>query len=171
MKMPNFSKMTVDALMSARVAIDQLLNKRLPGARKELQKRLNALNNFVGGESQGRARSSKAKVDGRSKLKGRRVPPKYRGPNGETWSGRGMTPRWLSAEIKGGANLEDFAIASGRGRKSRKKLKKAASKRGKRAASKRPTAKRKSAKPAKAKPAKVNRPAAAPPAEPVENSG
>jgi len=162
MKMPNFSKMTVDALMSARVAIDQLLNKRLPGARKELQKRLNALSNFVGGESQRRAPGSKAKVDGRSKLKGRRVPPKYRGPNGETWSGRGMTPRWLSAEIKGGADLEDFAIASGRGRKKRKN---APSKRGKRAASKRPTAKRKSAKPAK-----VKRPAAASPAEPVENS-
>ena len=23
------------------------------------------------------------------------VEPKYRGPNGETWSGRGSTPKWL----------------------------------------------------------------------------
>jgi hypothetical protein len=62
MKMPNFSKMTVDALKSARSTIDQLLNKRLPRARKELEKRLSDLNNFVGGV--GKARKSKAKTDG-----------------------------------------------------------------------------------------------------------
>jgi DNA-binding protein H-NS len=22
--------------------------------------------------------------------------PKFRGPNGETWSGRGMTPKWMT---------------------------------------------------------------------------
>ena len=47
-----------------------------------------------------------------SKLKGRKVPPKYRNPKNraETWAGRGATPRWLRAYIKSGHKLEEFAI-------------------------------------------------------------
>lgn len=35
---------------------------------------------------------------------------KYRGPNGETWSGRGLTPRWLVALVAQGRTKEEFAI-------------------------------------------------------------
>lgn len=35
---------------------------------------------------------------------------KYKGPNGETWSGRGLTPRWLSALVAQGRSKEEFAI-------------------------------------------------------------
>lgn len=38
------------------------------------------------------------------------VAAKYRGPNGETWSGRGLTPRWLSALLTDGKTKEEFAI-------------------------------------------------------------
>lgn len=37
---------------------------------------------------------------------------KYRGPNGETWSGRGLTPRWLSALVAQGHDKEEFTIKS-----------------------------------------------------------
>ena len=42
------------------------------------------------------------------------APPtaKYRGPNGEEWSGRGLQPRWLSALIAVGRTKEEFAIAA-----------------------------------------------------------
>ena len=43
-------------------------------------------------------------------MKGRKVPPKYRGPAGETWAGRGARPRWLAALLKQGRKLEEFAI-------------------------------------------------------------
>jgi len=36
------------------------------------------------------------------RLKGRKVAPKYRGPNGETWAGRGARPRWMQEAIKQG---------------------------------------------------------------------
>lgn len=36
---------------------------------------------------------------------------KFKGPNGETWSGRGLTPRWLSALVAQGHSKEEFAIA------------------------------------------------------------
>ena len=144
MKMPNFSKMTVDALLTARSTIDNLLKKRLPGARKELEMRLSVLSNYLGGESKRGGRKSKA--DGRSKLKGRKIAPKYRGRNGETWSGRGIMPRWLSAAIKGGADLEDFAIGAGRRKKGRKSKKASVKSGKKRAAAKKAAPKRKATK-------------------------
>jgi DNA-binding protein H-NS len=48
----------------------------------------------------------------RSKLAGQKVKPKYRNPanRSETWTGRGLRPRWMVAAMKGGKKLEDFAI-------------------------------------------------------------
>lgn len=40
------------------------------------------------------------------------VAAKYRGPNGETWSGRGLTPKWLTALIAQGQTKESFAIGA-----------------------------------------------------------
>lgn len=40
------------------------------------------------------------------------VVPKYRGPNGETWTGRGLTPRWLAALVAQGQSKESYLIAS-----------------------------------------------------------
>lgn len=40
---------------------------------------------------------------------------KYRGPNGETWSGgRGRKPQWVVEALQQGRNLEDFAVKGGR---------------------------------------------------------
>lgn len=40
------------------------------------------------------------------------VAPKYRNPDndGETWTGRGLRPRWLQERMDNGAKLEDFLI-------------------------------------------------------------
>ena len=38
------------------------------------------------------------------------VAPKFRGHNGEVWSGRGLTPRWLATLIEQGRKKEEFAI-------------------------------------------------------------
>lgn len=37
---------------------------------------------------------------------------KYMGPNGESWSGRGLTPRWLAALIAQGRTKDEFAIVA-----------------------------------------------------------
>ncbi|OWQ93247.1 histone family protein nucleoid-structuring protein H-NS [Roseateles aquatilis] len=43
--------------------------------------------------------------------KASKVAAKYRNKaTGETWSGRGLQPKWLKAAISGGAKLEDFVI-------------------------------------------------------------
>jgi DNA-binding protein H-NS len=65
----------------------------------------------------GRKGRGKAAVVGKTKPSGAKskaagvvVAAKYRGPNGETWSGRGLTPRWLSALLAEGKTKQDFAI-------------------------------------------------------------
>ena len=39
------------------------------------------------------------------------VAAKYRGPNGETWSGRGRAPKWLEALEAQGRQRAEFSIA------------------------------------------------------------
>ena len=94
----NLSRMTVDALMDLRKRVDEMLHRH----RAEIEKQLERMDALVGGRRIVRGRASV--------LKGRKVPPKYRGPSGETWAGRGARPRWLVAAIKGGKKLDDFLI-------------------------------------------------------------
>ncbi len=40
-----------------------------------------------------------------------KVAAKYRNPaTGDSWSGRGLKPKWLQAELDAGRRLEDFAV-------------------------------------------------------------
>jgi DNA-binding protein H-NS len=41
---------------------------------------------------------------------GRKVAPKFRDSNGNTWAGRGKRPVWLREALAAGAKLEDFAV-------------------------------------------------------------
>jgi DNA-binding protein H-NS len=67
-----------------------------------------------GRKGRGKAKSVAAtqpKTAGAKKKKsGVAVAAKYQGPNGESWSGRGLTPRWLASLIAQGKTKEDFAI-------------------------------------------------------------
>ena len=40
------------------------------------------------------------------------VAPKYRGPHGETWTGRGLTPKWLSTLVAQGQSKDSFLISA-----------------------------------------------------------
>jgi DNA-binding protein H-NS len=95
----NLSGMNVEALMDLRERVDETLLKR----RAEIETQLERMDRTI-------AVVGRLRVDGRSALRGKKVPPKYRGPSGETWAGRGARPRWLVAAIKGGKKLDDFLI-------------------------------------------------------------
>jgi DNA-binding protein H-NS len=41
---------------------------------------------------------------------GKKVDPKFKDNNGNTWTGRGVKPRWLSLALSNGATLQSFAI-------------------------------------------------------------
>jgi DNA-binding protein H-NS len=104
----NLSGMTVEALMDLRGRVDGLLSER----RAELEKQLERFA-VVGG--------TRVVRGGGSALKGRKVPPKYRDPSGETWAGRGARPRWLVAAVKGGKKLDDFLIEKSARKRRRKR--------------------------------------------------
>jgi DNA-binding protein H-NS len=97
----SLSGMTVEALMDLRKRADEMLHDHRAKLQKQLE-RMEAIA-VVGG-------SRRVARGGVSALRGRKVPPKYRGPSGETWAGRGAKPKWLVAAIKGGKKLEDFLI-------------------------------------------------------------
>ena len=95
----SLSRMTVEALMDLRKRVDEMLHERRAEIEKQLE-RMEAIAVLTGPRG-------KVPVSG---LKGRKVPPKYRSPSGETWAGRGARPRWLVAAIRGGKKLDDFLI-------------------------------------------------------------
>jgi DNA-binding protein H-NS len=95
--MASLKGMNVEALLNLRTQID----RRLAELRTELEKQLEALSPSK--------RKSKS-----SALRGRKVPPKYRSPSGETWAGRGARPRWMVDALKKGRKMDDFLIARSR---------------------------------------------------------
>ena len=54
-----------------------------------------------------KAKAAKASKGPKSASK---VEPKFKGPNGEAWSGRGLTPKWLAALVAQGHSKEEFAV-------------------------------------------------------------
>jgi len=95
--------MSVEALLQLRDDIGSVLSRKAG----QLQTQLAALGDggWTAKKAVGRPRGSK--------MKGRKVAPKYRNPKNrsETWAGRGAMPRWMAAEIKKGKKREDFAIS------------------------------------------------------------
>ena len=53
-----------------------------------------------------------AKAPGaRASTSGRKVAAKYRDPaSGQTWTGRGLKPKWLAAALASGKQLTDFSV-------------------------------------------------------------
>jgi DNA-binding protein H-NS len=104
--------MSVDRLVDLREKVETALRTRIAATRSELEAKLKELPE-VGG----------FRKTSRRGLRGR-VSPKYRNPDNpaETWSGRGLRPRWLVAKLKRGAREEDFLI-DGAPRKRRKEAK------------------------------------------------
>jgi DNA-binding protein H-NS len=101
--MDNLKSMSVDKLMKLREQVDAALGAKVSEERRALEERLGNLGRLT------------ANGSGRKRMGGGArgsVAPKYRNPDdpAETWAGRGLKPRWLSAALKAGGKLEDFSI-------------------------------------------------------------
>ena len=102
-KKSSLSTLSNEALCKLRDEIAALLNTRAEILRREL-KQLTGDGVAHGGENNGAVNGSKARR--------KTIVPKYRGPDGRTWTGRGMKPRWLTSELNNGKTLEDFIIVA-----------------------------------------------------------
>ncbi len=96
--------MSIEKLRDLKSKVEAAIHTHLVGRRRELETELSKLARFEGGRGGGKV--------GRGGLRGS-VAPKYRNPENpaETWAGRGLRPRWLTAAIKSGKKLDDFLIA------------------------------------------------------------
>jgi DNA-binding protein H-NS len=101
----DLKNLDVDGLLELRADVE----KALAECGRNLQRQLALLGGAVG-KRPGRPAGRPGRV---SAMRGKSVPPKYRGPSGETWAGRGAMPRWLTALVKEGHSVEEFAIARG----------------------------------------------------------
>ena len=96
--------MSVGQLQDLKSQIEATISEKVRVRRQELESELSKLVGYGGSGRRGRPGGRRGAVA-----------PKYRNPDNpaQTWAGRGLRPRWLTAAIKGGKKLEDFAIASG----------------------------------------------------------
>ena len=134
----NLKSMSIDRLTTLRDKVDAALRTRVTGERRDLEAQLAKLSRFGG--SVGRALDFAKR--------GGSVPPKYRNPENpsETWAGRGLKPRWLSAALRKGRKIDDFLIdnaKSTKGQRGRKKVARKVSKPRKAKAARRPSVRRK----------------------------
>ena len=97
---------TLKDLLAQRAALDAQINQTKDRERGEAVAKIKTLMSEYGlSISDLSARTPKV---GKTTTK---VAAKYRNKaTGETWSGRGLQPKWLKAAIGGGAKLEDFHV-------------------------------------------------------------
>jgi DNA-binding protein H-NS len=100
--------MAVDKLIALRSQVDAMLSDKIAEQRRVLESELAKLDRIEGNPKI-------PKRTGASGLRGK-VAPKYQNPDNpsETWAGRGLKPRWLTAALKAGGKIDDFSIEAAR---------------------------------------------------------
>lgn len=108
MKAAELKAMSFDNLLGLRDQIDAVIVSRVESERRELELKLAKLNRLAGGVGN----RPEIEVAAGKTLKGSKVPPRFRNPDNpsETWSGRGLRPRWMVAALAAGRNFEEMLI-------------------------------------------------------------
>jgi len=103
---------TLQELMAQKAALDKQIEQTKHQERGAAVDKVRALMAEYGltvadlGGKSGAVKSAR-----KSKSGGTKVAAKYRNAStGETWSGRGLQPRWLKAALASGRKLGDFAV-------------------------------------------------------------
>jgi DNA-binding protein H-NS len=103
-KTHDLKSMSVDELWSLHELVSAALVRKIQAETARLDQRLRQLGLGAG------AHNGKKMSHARRHYP--QVYPKYRNPAepSETWAGRGKKPRWLSAQLKSGKQIDDFRI-------------------------------------------------------------
>lgn len=95
-------------LIAQKEALEQEIERTRQKDRSDAIAKIRALMDEYGLTNSDLAARSSAKLRGG---KGKKVAAKYRNAaTGETWSGRGLQPKWLKAALASGRKLGDFAV-------------------------------------------------------------
>ena len=119
LKTLNLKQYSVDELLTLRDRVNAMLEDRVDRERQDLESRLKRLQRFkAAGAEPRKSRPVTAPTEKRAKKKKgsqstKKVAPKYRNPENpsETWTGRGLQPRWMRAAMNAnGKSIDDFRI-------------------------------------------------------------
>jgi DNA-binding protein H-NS len=90
----DLAKMSVDELWALHEDLRDLLSTRLDAEMHEVQRRM-------------------AQIDAKARRPYPKVQPKYQNPErpSETWSGRGLQPHWVRAQLRKGKTVDDLLIS------------------------------------------------------------
>lgn len=108
-RLPNIDGLSMSDLRELLARVQKAIEARKDEARVETLQKLKALavsegfslDELVGKGPGGRRQRSD---------KGIKLKPKYLGPNGETYTGRGPTPKWLRTLERKGEKREKFLV-------------------------------------------------------------
>ena len=107
--MKDLGTMNVEQLLTLKARVEAEIATKIGIERKRLMSSLQKLD-ALGSDRP----ASQRQVQARPAVNGkRRLPARYRNPlnSKETWAGRGLKPRWLTAALKDGKKkLADFAV-------------------------------------------------------------
>lgn len=104
----NLKALSFDELLELRDRVDAAISTQIESERRALETKLERLNRFSGGAGKG---GNGAGAAPRPQKFGK-VPPQFRNPDNptETWSGRGLRPRWMVAALAAGRTIEELMI-------------------------------------------------------------
>jgi DNA-binding protein H-NS len=116
----SFNQLPLAKLVAMRDKLQAMINAKVAEERRVLEGRISELAAITSGIDNSAAANTDRAIGGKRyrrgngnashATKGRRVPAKYRGPNGEAWSGRGLTPLWLVALEKSGKKRNNYLV-------------------------------------------------------------
>jgi len=103
MKPHDLKSMSVEELWSLHELVVSVLASKISAEKARLEQRLREL---------GQSTADSAKKVSHARRPYPQVFPKYSNPAkpSETWAGRGKKPRWLTAQLKSGKQIDDFRI-------------------------------------------------------------
>ena len=105
-----FSSYSFDALLQLKKELDDELGSRKAKEIEDLRAEVAESAQTLGVSIQELFGLSPQGVKRQTRHARGKQPPKYRGPNGEEWSGRGPAPRWMKPYLTKGKTKEDFLI-------------------------------------------------------------
>jgi DNA-binding protein H-NS len=112
----DLAKMSTDELWALFEEVRAILSRKLGAEMHELQRRLAKINAHDKISGHDKINGHDGKPGNETKAHRRPYPkvyPKYRNPDqpSETWSGRGVQPRWVRAQLRSGKRFDDLLIS------------------------------------------------------------
>ena len=123
MNYKDLAKMSPDELWALFEEVRAILSRKLGAEMHELQRRLAKINGHDKINGHNKIINGHDKINGHDDKPGNgtkahrrpypKVYPKYRNPDqpSETWSGRGVQPRWVRAQLRSGKRFDDLLIS------------------------------------------------------------